>query len=243
MRHLRTLVIVFFMVAMSTAFAQSTTSGKSVSRMGVGLDSYNRVTLGYNPLTVKYDIDDVSDDVLHGFTVGYTHGFGVSRKVPLFVELGARLNFATRKDNVDEEMEIEDYGLDLGTVRMSHLHLDVPVSLAYKWTMPNGKVSLTPYAGLALKFNLVMNEKADFGRDIERIEELLGYKIPDKFNYFDKDDVGKDMCWNRVQVGWQVGVGMDYKALYVGVHYGGDFGEVAEDVSTSNWAITLGYNF
>ena len=61
-------------------------------------------------------------------------------------------------------------------------------------------------------------------------------------NYFDKEDTLDDP-WKRVQVGWQIGVGFNYKKLYVGVAYGSDFSEITKKAKLSFTTIRLGYNF
>ncbi len=34
---------------------------------------------------------------------------------------------------------------------------------------------------------------------------------------------GSEYTWNRFQMGWQIGVGFQYKPFYLGVQYGTDF--------------------
>ena len=57
----------------------------------------------------------------------------------------------------------------------------------------------------------------------------------------------KDYTWNRFQLGWHVGVGFNYKALYLGVNYGTDFINAYKHkkshVSSGNLAVTVGYCF
>ena len=71
--------------------------------------------------------------------------------------------------------------------------------------------------------------------DLDRYEE--------KYNMFDKDDVGKDGQWKRFQLGWHIGVGATYKAFYLGLSYGTDFMELAKKLNTSTFKIGVGYNF
>lgn len=65
----------------------------------------------------------------------------------------------------------------------------------------------------------------------------------------------KDATWNRFQMGWHVGVGFQYKPIYLGVQYGTDFipayshkytydgeSETAK-INTGNLKVTLGYVF
>ncbi len=66
---------------------------------------------------------------------------------------------------------------------------------------------------------------------------------------------GKDNTWNRFQMGWQVGVGVNYERYYLGVQVGTDFipayshkfeygGESVKcKVNTTNVKVSLGYTF
>ena len=66
---------------------------------------------------------------------------------------------------------------------------------------------------------------------------------------------GDDNTWNRFQMGWHVGVGFQYKPIYLGVQYGTDFipayshkytydGESETyKINTGNLKVTLGYVF
>jgi len=53
----------------------------------------------------------------------------------------------------------------------------------------------------------------------------------------------KDYTWKRFQMGWQVGVGLNYNSLYIGVGYTKDFIELCKKTKMGYASITLGYNF
>lgn len=57
----------------------------------------------------------------------------------------------------------------------------------------------------------------------------------------------KDATWNRFQMGWHVGVGLQYKPFYLGVTYGTDFIKAYKHkdagVNSGNLAVTIGYCF
>lgn len=59
----------------------------------------------------------------------------------------------------------------------------------------------------------------------------------------EKDMGGSRYTAKRIQVGWQIGAGLSYKALYFGLSYGLDFTDFAKRTKTSNFAVSLGYNF
>ena len=54
------------------------------------------------------------------------------------------------------------------------------------------------------------------------------YEWDEDYNNFDKDDVGEDGTWNRVQFGWQIGATLDINKFNVGIGYALDFNEIAE---------------
>lgn len=244
--------------AASAQFANNAGGKRGTSRT-VNTDSYSRIYVGYNPTTFKIDNKDADDVTYSGFTFGYTHGFSVSKKIPFFIEVGARLNYSFKKQDFSEYEgkdgimdffdEWDEYELG-GEIDVKHTHMNiaVPVNLAYKWQLPNSEVAITPFVGVTFKYNLIAktkinlsNELKDYYRDYDDNDE--DDKPLTDINHFDKNDVGKDGQFSRFQVGWQIGAGLSYRALYIGFHYGSDFGEIYKKVKTSNWGLSLGYNF
>lgn len=102
------------------------------------------------------------------------------------------------------------------------LNVNIPINVAYKFFIPNSAVAITPYAGLHIRGNIIGEEDNDnhrYDRD-----------------YFDDNDA------KRVQLGGQIGVGLDYKALYVGLSYNPQFTEYMKKLSSYSFNITLGVN-
>ena len=231
MKSLKTLLTCGMLLVSTAAFAQFSNAGGSKStssRSGGGLvkktDSYSRIYVGYNPMTVSTDYVDVDDVTMHGVSFGYTSGINLVKSQPLFLEVGGKIAFNFKKDT--EEGYNDDYEFNYKT-----LSLTVPVNLTYKLSFGSGKVSLSPFLGITLKGNLLAKETEEYGNEKET------------YDYFDKDDVGKDGQWKRFQAGWQIGTNLDVNNFSVGFHYGSDFNEICKKTTTSNWAITLGYNF
>lgn len=116
---------------------------------------------------------------------------------------------------------------DENGAKSKFIQLAVPVNVVYKYTLPsNSDFSIAPFAGVVFKGNIAGETKNN----------------GNKADWFDKKDEG-GLDANRFQMGWNVGVGVNYKQYYLGVSYGAEFMELADDVSTSNYAITLGYTF
>lgn len=215
----------------SAQFAQTGNASNSV----VDTENYDRITLSFNPQTISPDYDGADSYSMTGISLGYTHGFSISKSHPLFVEVGARLNYSFKSEDGKiyyycyecEEIESEE-----GTAKYSYMSLAVPVNIAYKFAV--GNVFITPFTGITLKANILSTTSYELDDSDIDLEDV---------NNFDKDDVGKDGQWKRFQIGWQIGAGVDIKDYYVGLHYGLDFSELAKKVNSSNWAITIGYNF
>ena len=71
---------------------------------------------------------------------------------------------------------------------------------------------------------------------------------PEARSVFSKDDMGsKDATWNRFQMGWHIGAGLQYNAFYLGVEYGTDFIPAFKyekaKVNSSHQKISHGYCF
>ena len=223
------------MLAVSTAAsAQFTNTAAASPKTAASTDGWGTFYVQYNPVKMSYKDDDDDNLSFKGFSVGYDHAFSVSKSIPLFVEAGLGLQYLTYKDEEDDEYySYED--------KVNMLSLKVPVSLVYRWDIPGGKVSLMPFAGIALRFN-VMGKKTmteSYGDGDSEEEEI---------DLFDKDDAeeyfgDEDYAWKRFQMGWQIGVKASISNFVLGVSYGGDFSEITEDAKLKTTSITLGYRF
>ncbi len=149
----------------------------------------------------------------------------------MFVETGLNLNFGFGSDT-GKKVDLYDGWIQANN-KKQFINLQVPVNFAYKFAIADG-VSVSPYVGLNFKFNLTGRMKADFdyGYDPEEYRNLDEFiednNLPDSegdwLSVFSKDDMGsKDATWNRFQMGWHIGAGLQYNAFYLGVEYGTDF--------------------
>lgn len=108
-----------------------------------------------------------------------------------------------------------------GDISHKYLGVTVPIDVTYKFDIAESGVKIAPFAGIYLRGNIL-------GKS-----EIEGY---DEYDWY---DVGG----KRFNVGWQLGVGFEYKALYLGVSYGGDINELMEEVKSNTFAATLGVTF
>lgn len=238
-----------FLLAMTTAasaqFANSNASSSmSTASRNLDTDGWQRVFVSYNPSKIVYDYDDADNLSFTAFSFGYTKGFSITKSLPLFVEAGINGLYGFKKDDLEEFEDIE--------IKTNIFSLYIPVNLAYKFALSNSNVTIVPFLGINFKGNIIGKTKASYNGDLgdwdgseseywEEMGERIGIK--QETNMFDKDDVGKNATWKRFQIGWQIGVGVNFSQLYVGLSYGKDLSELCKKTKIATTSITLGYNF
>lgn len=224
MKNLKFLVAAAMVMASTTAFAQFANSGNNSSSDDI-VKGYDRMAISYNSYKLSMDFED--DVTLNGIGAEWIHGFSLSSTTPIYLETGLKFIYGFKSD------DIEDYC----TMKFTTMNLTVPINIAYRFTFSgNSDLAITPFTGVTLKGNLTAKQKYEYDED--RYED--GYED----DWFDKGDMGgSKYTAKRFQFGWQIGAGLSYKALYVGLSYGLDFSEFQKKVKTSNFALTLGYNF
>lgn len=210
----------------TTASAQFANAGAGKSRKGGSVlvketDPYNRIYVSYSPMNYVPDSPMILEGLkLTGFSVGYLRGINLSCDLPLFLEVGGNMAYS--------------YGDFYNTVDYKLLSVNVPVNVAYKLTFGDSGFSLTPFLGLNFRYNILRKAESPLFDYLYDYDEDW-FEDPGYYLYMGE--------WKRFQVGWQIGVGFNYKKLYVGVSYGSDFSEIAESVKARTPRISLGLNF
>lgn len=185
---------------------------------------WNTIYLQWNPSSFSQEVG--SSESFTGFSIGYNHAFSLTQSIPLYVEAGVGVQYSFW-DGVYRKMP---------DCKIKLLSAKVPVSLMYKFDIPNSTISIVPNAGLDLRFNILGKLKND---------ELEEFYKKSSFNLFDEDDMmGDDYTWNRFQIGWHVGVNFMFNNQFlVGASYGTDFSEIVKNSKVHTGSITLGYCF
>lgn len=240
-------ILTFYILAaasVGTAFAQYAGGSDSV-KMDEGYKGYNRLGLSYNNDSYRFNgDDDDSNFSLNGFGINYLHGFGLSHTYPMFLEVGANINFMFGNVYSEEEKEY-DY-LYKEQVKMQNINLQVPISYVWRFNVADN-LSISPYAGLDFKFHLLRQMKYVAE---ERYDDEMEKEESDWVNVFDKDEIDEP-GWKRFQMGWHIGVGFQYTRIHLGLQYGTDFlpaysykmgGETAK-VNTGNLKLILSCSF
>lgn len=244
----------------TVASAQFTNSNSSsampTTSRNLDTNGWSRVSVSYNPIKIVRDYKDADDQNATGFSIGYTKGFSIAREFPLFVEIGINGLYAFNTIDAEDDdnlKNLEKQGFDIER-KTTLFSLNIPVNLAYKFSINNSALSIVPYLGINLKGNIIGKAKHKLTSDLENSVytsekefweafEESGYGKEDT-NMFDKKDTGsKDYTWKRFQMGWQIGVGLNYNQLYVGIGYGKDLTELCKKTKIGTTSITLGYNF
>ena len=168
----------------------------------------------------SYEHTFVSDegDGLNGFNVGYVHAFSIAKQYPIFFETGLGLDYNRWSDSKGDYKRA-----------INQLGMTIPLNAVFGVKI-NDMLTLKPFTGFYLRINLMANE----------VEKYDGKKDTD--NLFDDYKDG-GLEYKRANFGWQIGTTLDINRFNVGIMYGIDFNEIAEDCRQSNFQVRLGYNF
>ncbi|MBR1683301.1 MAG: outer membrane beta-barrel protein [Bacteroidaceae bacterium] len=204
--------------------------------------NYSSVYFQYNPSWLSYNVSGAKSDYLNGFTLGYTKSFGIAGdNSPLFLEVGANLQYAFKSKSESESRIIEGTKVSVDvTDRLNMLSLNVPVNFGYSIRLGDG-LALNPYVGVRLRLNLLATETekatVKVGNSSDTEKETL--------NLFSKDDMGgSDNTWSRFQIAWRAGAKMVIsEAFYVEAGYEMDFNRIAERTRFSSVNLGIGYVF
>ena len=178
---------------------------------------FSRVNLGYEATFTrgngKKDFYDNKFN-FNGLVLKYNHGWRMMKSAPLYLEAGLRFTADFWSAPKDP----------LGNkASMSMLTLGIPVNVSYQFPLTKA-LSLQPYTGFGFKFNLMAN-----------------YKYGD-LSYSMFSDKGPEK-WKRFQMGWQIGLGVNFTSFYLGLEYGIDFLKLGNHINTSHLEVSVGYNF
>ncbi|SFW10926.1 Outer membrane protein beta-barrel domain-containing protein [Prevotellaceae bacterium HUN156] len=224
------------------------------------IDGWNTIYLQWNPSTYVPDKGD--SESFNGLSVGYNRAISISQSLPLYLEVGLGVQYSFFTKDITEEVA---EGLGVTTAALATLFrpeekvkmfsAKVPVSLAYAFHVPDTKLTLIPYLGLDLRCNIIGRASAKYNLTSAGLEQLLqaGFtkqeineNLADKdLDLFDKNDMGSDAAtWNRLQVGWHVGLNARINEQFlIGASYGTDFSEITQKVNIHTASLTVGYCF
>lgn len=246
MKKIKLFVAAAILAVSTTTSAQFMNTAKNSSASTVSTEGWGTFYVQWNPSSISVDAKGADDQSFTGLSVGYNQAFGIAKNTPLFLEVGAALQYSFYKEDGDvivyEYDEYEDeiyYDIVDGEEKFNMFSVKVPVNLLYKFQIPNSSVALVPFAGATLRYNLSGKRKVSATEEeFEDVEDA-------EYDLFDKKDMGsKDATWKRFQLGWQVGVNAHFgENFLLGVSYGSDFSEICKKTKIKTTSITLGYRF
>lgn len=254
------LAIAAIAVVAQTTEAQQIASGWNTIYASYDMPKIKAMETGYD-----------NDDFNGGFTVGYSITQQIVPKAALYIEYGVSFSQAYYKENLYEDKYIGTYSIKSGSTgsvvqftdiymdleaKMKYNYLSVPINLSY-CISTNGNLSIIPFAGLNLKCGLtakVTTEwilSGDSADDLNKYSsqsefwdnfENAGNERSEKMNFYKEDDMGSDK-WNRLLVGYQVGVNFSISRLLLGIKYQGDISEISEEYKYNATSFTAGIRF
>lgn len=156
---------------------------------------------------------DGEDISLSGFSAGGSRAFCVGSS--LLIETGVGIQYASGSKSMDG-MKVE---IDLFSAK-------VPVNILLGFEVPNSSLSIYPFAGVVLRCNITGNLTVN----------------KQEVDVFDEDEMND--TWERFQAYWQIGAKARLgENFMVGVSFGKDLMEIAEECKMQTTSISVGYTF
>lgn len=241
------LALVAAMMISTTSFAQFSQSKSSSNSSNEISKGWNSLYVQYNSIGTSYSLSsfDYGDEYqkaidnsglsekLNAFSIGYNRTINLTPSAPLYLEIGAALQYAFYSDEVGQEVTLKYTG--------NMLTAKVPVSLLYHVAIPNSDFAIEPFAGIDFKYNIIGTAKREvtykYYGETKKDEDKLD-------NIFDKKDCDGHQA-NRFQAGWHVGANFVYKKAFIGISYGQDFSKFHDDIDLkfNTLSATLGCRF
>lgn len=211
-------LIKFFAVAVLAAMTADATAQLTKDTHG-----WTRVELSFDAQKLKEKNNNASwdGDKQKGAAIGFMKGVNITSKMPLFLDLGARLAWLHSKD--------EFHG---GDSKTTFMNIAVPVNAAYKLSFASSPISIVPFFGPNFKFNFYGRTKISYddGKEV-------------KVKWLDND--GRDA--RIFQFGLNLGVGVNIERFYVGYTFQPDLSSYVKHdgykTKTINNFISLGVSF
>lgn len=207
-----------------------------------------------------YSREGNNHDGENGAKIGILHAINLSKRAPLFIELGGEVGYYHSNHNIpittlSQEEKISSF---IANSKNHALSATVPISLSYKYVHKKG-FSVIPYLGINFKYSIL-------NKDISSVNNA-GYNIECKYDYLKdipaKTNViseGEDSqvktqlvnglkaiynykIDNRFQFGGQIGVRIGYKNIYFGAEYRRLTPYIKHGNGVNVWNVTAGYMF
>lgn len=187
--------------------AQTSENESSEASSGVAARKYSS---GWNNVFFQFHIMPLTGDGLYfGLSAEYNRTIGLSSRVPLYIQVGAGVQFAS---DVTDNL----FGVDFS---QSTVAFTLPVNLLYHFYIPNSRIGFEVYTGLHLTVPVYgcihYSGSYDDGR-----EHYGHYGDDDHYKIY-TNNITSEL--NNPNVGWQIGGNANFGRFFLGVRYGEDF--------------------
>lgn len=108
MKKFKCLLTAMLLGCSTMSFAQFMNGGGSSSSSSDNTP-WKGLRFSYDRTFVNIDIDDAPSQDMNGFSLGYVQSFSIAKKLPLFFETGAGINFARYSDSESDSETIYGY--------------------------------------------------------------------------------------------------------------------------------------
>lgn len=227
MKTIKFIAVAAMLAISSGAYAQFTNASSSNSSTVSNSAGWSTVWLEYNACKIDFN-QGIDDESVTGFSFGYSKAFPITSSTPIFLEAGIGAQYFTKSDFMEDVFN---------DVKFTMFSAKVPINFVYDFALPNSTISIDPFVGLSLRYN-ISGKLSDDDNDLD---------------VFDKDDMGSsDSTFKRFQAGWQIGAKVRFEGGFMaGVSYGSDFSNIWEvksgsskvKANSSATTITIGYTF
>ncbi len=215
MKHFKTwtwALVAMVMMVCETASAQyySRPTGSSSSTIRYNHNDETQL----NIVEVQFALDHFGNDVksvgMQTLTYSYIHGFGLSSKAPMFLEVGAGMEYSWCDNKI-------------GT--MHNLAFKIPVRFSYD--IPTaGSISFVPYTGPFIR----LNQTGDWDDDLINGSIYKGSDMTDEHGKFNRFQVG----W---QLGCRVRF---TRSFHAGLEANFDISKWSGRIDGKRWNVGLG---
>lgn len=191
---------------------------------------WSTVWAEFNPVTFNVDVKGEDNQNATGISLGYSMAFPLMSDGGLFLEPGLGIQYTFyNEDEKADGIKSED--------KFNMWSLKVPVNLLYKFQLGNNGFSLSPFAGLTLRYNMSAQVKNE--------TTAGGMTVKTEANLFKNSDMGgSDYTWNRFQIGWQAGLKAIIGDVFmIGASYGTDFTEISKKTKLQTATVMIGVCF
>lgn len=216
---MKKLIVLALMAVMGLqAQAQIVSSRSSmVTREVIDRGGWSTFGVEYLPSTFKYSHGDSDSESFNALALNYTNAVSITQSMPFFIEWGIGAQWSFKSE--------DKHGYDY---KMNMISAKIPINLIYDIEMPNSNIHFDPFVGVKFRGNIWGQEKVEYNNSSQ------------KMDLFDSDEGD---C-KRFQVGLQAGLKVRFdKTFFLGIGYGIDFMEFADDTKINEVKIMAGIVF